>query len=174
MSANSGELDEQRQALAGRIRAVALDVDGTLTDGAIYWSESGEEIKRFHFLDIMGIARAQRLCGVSFALISGEESPLIHRFAAKLSIETVFTGCKAKGDALIEAAQRMNLEPGQFAFMGDDVNDLPALRLAGFKAAPMTAHPAVLEEAEFISDRPAGSGAVRSLIDFIWGDVING
>ncbi len=171
MSASSGGVEQQ--ALVGRIRAVALDVDGTLTDGAIYWAESGEEIKRFHFLDIMGIARAQRLCGIKFALISGEESPLVQRFAAKLSIETVYTGCKAKADALVDAARHMGLEPAQFAFMGDDVNDLPALRLAGFKAAPMTAHPSVLREAEFVSDRPAGSGAVRSLIDYIWGDVIN-
>jgi len=57
--------------------------------------------------------------------------------------------------------------------MGDDVNDLPALRLAGLRAAPMTAHPAVLAEAEFISTLPAGSGAVRSLIDHLWGETIN-
>ena len=156
------------------IRAVALDVDGTLTDGTITWSEpSGEEIKRFHFLDIMGIARAQRLCGVRFALISGEESPLVHRFAAKLNIETVYTGCNAKADALQDAVQKFGLSPEQFAFMGDDVNDLPALRLAGFKAAPPSAHAAVLREVEFVSARPAGYGAVRDMLDFIWGDKIN-
>ena len=163
-----------RPSLADTIRAVALDVDGTLTDGTITWSEpSGDEIKRFHFLDIMGIARAQRLCGVRFALISGEDSSLVHRFAAKLNIETVYTGCTAKADALREAAKKLGLEPKQFAFMGDDVNDLPALRLAGFKAAPPTAHAAVLREVEYVAARPAGHGAVRDLLDFIWGETIN-
>jgi 3-deoxy-D-manno-octulosonate 8-phosphate phosphatase (KDO 8-P phosphatase) len=155
------------------IKAVALDVDGTLTDGAIYWSANGDEFKRFHFLDIMGIARAQRCCGIRFALISGEDSPLVDRFAGKLGITALFKGCKAKGDALREAAKLFSLDPSEFAFMGDDVNDLPALRLAGFKAAPLTAHPSVLREVDFVSLRAAGSGAVRCLIDHLWGEAIN-
>jgi len=75
--------------------------------------------------------------------------------------------------ALRDAARSFAIDLSAFAFMGDDVNDLPALRLAGFKAAPCTAHPAVLREAEFISDRPAGAGAVRSMIDHLWGEAIN-
>jgi len=166
-------VSESSSSPAHAIKAVALDVDGTLTDGAIYWSVSGDELKRFHFLDIMGIARAQRLCGVRFALISGEDSPLVDRFAAKLEIATVVKGCKAKGEALVQVAKEFGLNVAEFAFMGDDVNDLPALQLAGFKAAPCTAHPAVLSAADFISSRPAGSGAVRCLVDHLWGKEIN-
>jgi 3-deoxy-D-manno-octulosonate 8-phosphate phosphatase (KDO 8-P phosphatase) len=154
--------------LPSAIKAVGLDVDGTLTDGAIYWSVSGDEFKRFHFLDIMGISRAQRVCGVRFALISGENSPLVDRFAAKLGIEAVYKGIKAKDEALREVSGKFGIELAEFAFMGDDINDLGALRLAGFKAAPSSAHPAVLRAVDFVSDRQAGSGAVRCLIDHLW------
>ncbi len=155
-----------------QIRAVALDVDGTLTDGTVTWSDQGDEIKRFHFLDIMGIARAQRL-GIRFALISGENSVLVTRFAEKLGIQDIWLGCTSKGAAFEDFATRCLLDKSAVAFMGDDVNDLPALRLAGLAAAPPTAHPAVLEIAQFISDRPAGAGAVRRLIDHLWGEKIN-
>ena len=74
------------------VRAVALDVDGVLTDGTFWWGADGE-MKRFHFLDVMGIARALR-GGVVFALISGENSPIVGRFAEKLGIQDVFVGCK--------------------------------------------------------------------------------
>ncbi len=154
------------------VRAVALDVDGTLTDGSLCWSAGGEESKSFHFLDIMGIARAQRL-GVRFALISGEDSPLVDRFAAKLGIEFVYKGCRAKDEALADFARRAGLDLHRVCYMGDDVNDLPALRLAGLKAAPPNAHPAVLDIVEFVAPRPGGSGAVRGLIDHLWGDQIN-
>jgi len=69
--------------VTGRIKAIALDVDGVLTDGSFWWGPNGEEFKRFHFLDVMGIARAMKE-GTRFALISGEDSPLVGRFAAKL------------------------------------------------------------------------------------------
>jgi 3-deoxy-D-manno-octulosonate 8-phosphate phosphatase (KDO 8-P phosphatase) len=155
------------------IRGVGLDVDGTLTDGVFYWSASGEEIKGFHFLDVMGISRARRICGVHFALISGEDTPQVERFAAKVGIDIVYKGCKDKAVALIEFAQKVGLALDEIAFMGDDVNDLPALRIAGLAAAPPSAHAAVLDIATFVADRPAGAGAVRSLIDFLWGDRIN-
>ncbi|MDR3708417.1 MAG: HAD hydrolase family protein [Capsulimonadaceae bacterium] len=154
------------------IRAIALDVDGTLTDGSFWWSESGEEFKQFHYLDVMGISRAMRL-GIVFALISGEDSPLVSRFAAKLKIETVYRGCKDKASALTEFAQASSLDLHEICFMGDDINDLPALRIAGLAAAPPTAHEAVLACAAFVATRPAGKGAVRSLIDHLWGDRIN-
>jgi 3-deoxy-D-manno-octulosonate 8-phosphate phosphatase (KDO 8-P phosphatase) len=151
---------------------VALDVDGTLTDGTFGWSAAGEETKRFHFLDVMGIARATRL-GIVFALISGEDSRIVDRFADKLAIGHVYKGCKQKDEALRLFSTAANVPLSEIAFMGDDVNDLPALRVAALAAAPMTAHPAVLREADFVSDRPAGFGAVRSLIDHLWGDSIN-
>ena len=153
------------------IRALALDVDGTLTDGSILWSTSGEETKRFHFLDIMGLARIIR-GGVPVALISGEDSPLVDRLALKVGITAVYKGCRNKDMALKEFVDSIGLTLEEVCFMGDDINDLPALRISGLSAAPCTAHVSVLKEAAFISDRPAGSGAVRCLIDHLWSEFV--
>jgi 3-deoxy-D-manno-octulosonate 8-phosphate phosphatase (KDO 8-P phosphatase) len=148
------------------IKAVALDVDGVLTDGTFWWGPGGEEWKRFSFRDVMGISRGRK-AGLIFALISGEESPLVDRYAAKLAITDVYKGCKDKAAALRAFAQSRHFELGEICFMGDDVNDLDALRLAGFAAAPADAHDAARRAAVFVTSRPAGRGAVRELVDLL-------
>lgn len=150
--------------MATTVRGVALDVDGVLTDGGFWWGAGGEELKRFHFLDVMGIARALR-GGVLFALISGEDSPLVTRFAAKLGIEDVFVGCKDKASALTEFAARHELSLAEVCFMGDDVNDVPALSIAGVSAAPANAHFTAAGCASIRTLAAGGSGAVRELLD---------
>jgi 3-deoxy-D-manno-octulosonate 8-phosphate phosphatase (KDO 8-P phosphatase) len=149
-----------------QIKAIALDVDGVLTDGAFWWGPNGEEWKRFSFRDIMGVSRARR-AGLIIALISGEDSPLVDRFAQKLGIEDVFKGCKNKAMAFEEFAQRRGLKMSEIAFMGDDVNDVEAMKLAGMGAAPMNAHPAALQQASFVSKYNGGNGAVRELLDLL-------
>jgi 3-deoxy-D-manno-octulosonate 8-phosphate phosphatase (KDO 8-P phosphatase) len=148
------------------IRAVALDVDGVLTDGTFWCGPSGEEFKRFSFLDIMGISRAMK-AGIVFALISGENSPLVDRFAEKMGISDVYKGCKDKAAALRLFAQGNNLDLSQVCFMGDDINDLPALAIAGLSASPASAHQSVLDKAAFTSRHGGGNGAVRELLDFL-------
>ena len=86
-----------------RIRAVALDVDGVLTDGGFWWGPGGEEWKRFCFADIMGVSLARR-AGLQLALISGEDSPLVDRYAQKMHIQHVVKGCRDKAAALREFA----------------------------------------------------------------------
>ena len=146
------------------VRAIALDVDGVLTDGSFLWGPGGDELKRFHFLDVMGIVRARR-AGMRFALVSGEDSPLVSRFAQKVGIEDVFTGCRDKAAALRTFADRHGFDLRELCFMGDDVNDLPAMAIAGISAAPANAHFTVLERVTFATTRAGGSGAVRELID---------
>jgi 3-deoxy-D-manno-octulosonate 8-phosphate phosphatase (KDO 8-P phosphatase) len=152
--------------LFGRIRAVALDVDGVLTDGGFWWGERGEELKRFSFADVMGISLARK-AGLTVALISGEPSPLVDRFAQKLGITDVAKGCKDKKRALEDFAQRNGLDLSEICFMGDDVNDLEAMRIAGIGAAPADGRPAVLACAQFIATSNGGNGAVRELLDAI-------
>ena len=147
-----------------RIKAIALDVDGVLTDGGFWWGPDGQEWKRFSFTDVMGVSLARK-SGLLVALISGEESPLVDRFAAKLGITDVHKGCKDKGGALREFAGRHALSLEEICFMGDDVNDLGAMALAGVAAAPAGGRPAVLEQADFIAIRGGGDGAVRELVD---------
>src|ERR1700679_534830 len=107
---------------AGSIRAIALDVDGVLTDGTFWWGPNGEEFKRFSFLDVMGVSLGLR-AGLRFALISGEDSPLVDRFARKMGIEDVYKGCKDKAAALKSFAEKRGLDLASICFMGDDVND---------------------------------------------------
>ncbi|MCX6996558.1 MAG: HAD hydrolase family protein [Kiritimatiellaeota bacterium] len=151
---------------AARIRAVALDVDGVLTDGAFWWGPDGSEWKRFSFRDIMGISRASK-AGLVFALISGEENELVTRYARKMNITSVYQGCKDKAVALRSFAKTQGLDLAQVCFMGDDINDVPALQLAGLPAAPADAHPSVLAVARYIARQTGGNGAVRELVDFL-------
>lgn len=148
------------------IKAVALDVDGVLTDGAFWWGLDGSELKRFSFRDVMGIARATR-AGIIFALISGEQNALIDRYAEKLKITVVQQGCKDKAAALRSFADSQQLDLHNICFMGDDVNDLEAMKLAGLSASPSDAHTSVLEAANFVTKSPGGNGAVRELLDYI-------
>ncbi len=149
-----------------QIRAIALDVDGVLTDGGFWWGPNGEEWKRFCFADVMGVSLARK-SGVMVALISGEDSPLVDRFATKMGILDVEKNCKDKARALRSFAERRRLALSEVCFMGDDVNDLEAMRIAGLAAAPAGAVPAVLKEASFVSAKPGGNGAVRELVDAI-------
>jgi 3-deoxy-D-manno-octulosonate 8-phosphate phosphatase (KDO 8-P phosphatase) len=149
-----------------QIKAVALDVDGVLTDGNFWWGIDGSELKRFSFRDVMGISLASRK-GIVFALISGEQNALVDRFATKMSIKDVYQGCKDKEAALRMFSEARNLNLAEICFMGDDVNDLGAMRIAGFSAAPADAHESVRSIATHVTRQPGGSGAVRELLDLI-------
>jgi 3-deoxy-D-manno-octulosonate 8-phosphate phosphatase (KDO 8-P phosphatase) len=154
------------------IKLIAMDVDGVLTDGSFWWGPNGEEWKRFHFADIMGLSRARK-AGLKLALLSGEDSPLIDRLAAKMQISDVEKSCKDKAGALRSLAALHNLSLDEICFMGDDVNDLPALAIAGLAAAPADAQPAILRQCRFVSAAKGGNGAVRELIEMILSDSIS-
>jgi 3-deoxy-D-manno-octulosonate 8-phosphate phosphatase (KDO 8-P phosphatase) len=147
-----------------RIKAFAMDVDGVLTDGGVWWGPGGEEWKRFSFADIMGLSLARK-SGLIVALISGEDSPLVDRMAAKVSIPYVEKNCKDKGAALRRFAEHFQLALHEVCFMGDDVNDLSAMELAGLSAAPADARPAVRDKCMFVAHAKGGNGAVRELVD---------
>lgn len=149
-----------------RIKAVALDVDGVLTDGSFIWGPGGEEYKSFCFLDVMGISLGRK-SGLIFALISGEDTPLIERYGGKMGIVDLYKGCKDKASALREFAGKYRFDFSEVCFMGDDVNDVPALQLAGLPAVPATAHAAARCQAKFIATVGGGRGAVRELVDAI-------
>lgn len=149
-----------------RIQAIALDVDGVLTDGGVWWGPGSDEWKRFSFADIMGVSLARR-AGLALALISGEDSPLVDRYAAKMHIDYVYKGCRDKASALQEFSLASRIPLANICFMGDDVNDLPAMHLAGFSAAPLTAAKDVRSAVNFTSKQGGGNGAVRELVDAI-------
>lgn len=147
-----------------KIQAVAIDVDGVLSDGGLWWGPGGEEWKRFCFADIMGVSLGRR-AGLVLALISGENSPLVDRYADKMLIRHVVKGCRDKATALREFVATAGVRLTETCFMGDDVNDLPAMAIAGLSAAPANAASIVLARADFIAKAPGGNGAVRELMD---------
>jgi 3-deoxy-D-manno-octulosonate 8-phosphate phosphatase (KDO 8-P phosphatase) len=149
-----------------RIRAIAFDVDGVLTDGGLWWGPNGEEWKRFCFADIMGISLAKR-AGLEIALISGENSPLVDRYAQKMQIRHVTKGCRDKANALREFAGALGMGLSEICYMGDDVNDLSAMEIAGFSAAPANGVQDILSHVDFVSKYSGGNGAVRELVDML-------
>jgi 3-deoxy-D-manno-octulosonate 8-phosphate phosphatase (KDO 8-P phosphatase) len=149
-----------------QLKAIVLDVDGVLTDGGVWWGPNGEEWKRFCFADIMGVSLAKK-AGLIVALISGEDSPLVDRFALKMGITDIEKNCKDKARALRAFAERRGLALNEVTFMGDDVNDLEAMTIAGVAAAPANAVSAARERAAFVSGKHGGNGAVRELVDAI-------
>jgi 3-deoxy-D-manno-octulosonate 8-phosphate phosphatase (KDO 8-P phosphatase) len=151
------------------LRAIAFDVDGVLTDGTFLWSESGEESKRFSFTDIMGISLLRRL-GLKMALISGEPSPLVDRYAEKMHIPYVVKGTRDKATALRDFTAKFEIPLEHACFFGDDINDLLAMEIAGLSACPSNAAAEVLAHASehgYVSPFPGGRGAVRSFADAI-------
>ena len=148
------------------LRAIALDVDGVLTDGGVWWGPDGQEWKRFCFADIMGVSLARK-AGLTIALISGEDSPLVDRFATKMGIIHVEKNCKDKASALRRFAESAALSLSEICFMGDDINDLPAMEIAGMSAVPANAQPSVRRRASFVSGNNGGNGAVRELVDAV-------
>jgi len=151
------------------LRAIAFDVDGVLTDGTFIWSETGEESKRFSFTDIMGVSLLRRL-GLKMALISGEPSPLVDRYAEKMHIPFVMKGTRDKATALRDFTTKFEIPLEQACFFGDDVNDLSAMEIAGLCACPSNAAAEVLShvaEHGYLSPLPGGHGAVRSFADAI-------
>ena len=148
------------------IKAVVMDVDGVLTDGHIYLSAEGPGLKRLSFRDVMGVSLGRK-AGLRFALISGEGGPLLERIASQFGIEEVFPDCKDKAQALQTFASRNGLALSELCFMGDDVNDLPAMAIVGHSACPADAHPSVLGEALWVMKAKGGQGAVRELLDLL-------
>ncbi len=148
------------------IKGIALDVDGVLTDGGFWWGPDGGEWKRFSFADVMGISRASK-AGIVFALISGEDSPLVDRFAYKMNITDVYKGSKDKQAALRAFAHARGLTLAEVCFMGDDVNDVEAMQTAGLAACPSDAQVAALCVASWVSRHQGGHGAVRELVEAV-------
>jgi 3-deoxy-D-manno-octulosonate 8-phosphate phosphatase (KDO 8-P phosphatase) len=141
-----------------------MDVDGTLTNGAITYAEDGTEWKSFHSRDGAGI-KFLALAGIEAAIVTGRTSPVVARRAAELGIREVVQGTVDKGAAVRSLRERLGVPAAAVGYAGDDLSDLPAMREAGFTAAPRDAAPEVRDAASFVSELPGGHGAVRDAIE---------
>src|SRR5262249_39906041 len=152
--------------LIRQIRLLCVDVDGVLTDAGMYYGPDGEVLKKFNTRDGMGLARV-REAGVAVAIISGEDSAIVHARAAKLKIDDVFAGATNKRLAIDELCLRHDLQLDEVAFIGDDLNDLPALECVGFACAVADAAEPVKAVAHYVTSRRGGDGAVRELCELL-------
>ena len=157
--------DEVRARLA-RVKLLALDVDGVLTDGSLYYTERGEEIKKFHVRDGQGIKLVQQ-AGIEVALMSGNASAAVQQRARVLGITYVFLGIDDKLATLTAFCTRLGLSLAQVAYVGDDVNDLPTLHAVGCPCTVADAMSANRACAFYITSLPGGHGAVREICDLL-------
>jgi len=149
-----------------RIKMLLLDVDGVLTDGGIYYSAAGAEMKRFNAHDGFGAVRA-REHGLKLGIISGRQTSIVDVRAKEMGIEEVLQNASDKVAAMEQLRQRYGLEVDEIAFIGDDLFDLPLLQSVGFSVAPSNALPEVRKTVDYVTKSSGGNGAVRELIDLI-------
>lgn len=153
-------------ARARDVRLLVLDVDGVLTAGELFLSDSGEEIKSFSTLDGQGIKLLQS-AGVQVGIISGRNSPLVVRRADDLGIALLYQGREDKLNALNEICASSGITPGQIAYVGDDLPDIKVMRSVWLSFAVENAHISVKKIAHAQTQKTGGNGAVREVCDFI-------
>jgi 3-deoxy-D-manno-octulosonate 8-phosphate phosphatase (KDO 8-P phosphatase) len=151
---------------AARIRLLVLDVDGVLTDGSLWYGPDGEALKRFHVRDGMGI-RMLRHFGIPTAVISARPSLLVQKRMQDLRIDHWQVGKDDKCAVLAALLDKLSLRHEQVAYLGDDVLDVPVMRLVGLPVAVADAHPFTRQHAQWVTTSVGGAGAVRELADAI-------
>jgi 3-deoxy-D-manno-octulosonate 8-phosphate phosphatase (KDO 8-P phosphatase) len=151
---------------AQNINVVFFDVDGVLTDGSLYFSETGEAIKRFNTLDGQGLKLLQR-AGIAIAVITGRDSKPLRLRLAALGIEHVRYGTEDKRPAAQEILKILGMEWHQAAAMGDDWPDLAVMQHCAFACAPPNAHVEVKAIAHYVTQAKGGEGAARELCDLL-------
>ena len=151
--------------LTRNIKFLVLDVDGVLTDGGLYYSESGDEFKKFNAKDGMGIKLAMKN-GIDVAFLSaGSTKNIIQNRAKTLGIDRVFVGSRPKLQVLIKWCRELELSMENVAYVGDDINDLEVMDAVGFSGCPADAVEAVKLKANVVLNRKGGDACVREFVD---------
>ena len=169
MKARSGQTPARSRRLTGmlkKIRLFATDVDGVLTDGGLYYSDSGEQTKKFNVWDGLGLVLLKH-AGLVTAIITMDQAPLVNVRAAKLGITEIHQGVKDKLAVLQDLSSRHGIRLEEMAYVGDDIPDLPALQAVGFSAAPANGRDSVRKKVRYVCKAKGGEGAVREVADLI-------
>ena len=156
---------ELNQSLS-KTRLLALDVDGVMTSGAVFFTALGDEIKAFNILDGQGI-KSLLLNGIEVAIITGRTSPLTAKRAKDLGIKHITQGREDKKTALIELCSSLAISLDEVAYVGDDLPDLSAIKAANVGFTVPNAHPFIRKHADYCTTLKGGEGAVREVCDLI-------
>ena len=160
------------------LKYLFLDVDGTLTDGGIYYDENGNEIKKFNTKDAAGIFAAKSL-GIKIIVITGRECKATQRRLEELNIDCIYQNVKNKEDFIKQFIKKNNILKNELGYIGDDLNDYSSMKLVGFVGCPKDACKEIKNISKCISNLNGGQGAVRDIIEQMlekenkWKDVIN-
>lgn len=149
------------------IKAVVFDVDGTLTDGKIHISESGELFKSFDVKDGYGIRNILPTYGIIPVIITGRTSKIVEFRAKELGIEYLYQGIKDKAGCVRDIAEKMDIPLNHIACIGDDLNDIPMMELCGLRGCPSDAVADVKEICDYVCKSAGGHGAVREFIEWL-------
>ncbi|MBS4220165.1 HAD-IIIA family hydrolase [Bacillus sp. FJAT-49711] len=149
-----------------QIKLIVLDVDGVLTDGKLHIGSNGVEYKSFHVKDGMGMSLA-RFHGIKLAIITGRKSESVTIRAKELNIDFLYEGITNKVEVIFEIIRSLNISFKEVFYMGDDINDLPVIKLVGLSAAPKDAVENVKKSVNFVSKFNGGEGAVREAIELV-------
>ncbi len=159
-------ITEKEKIKIKKIKLVIADVDGVLTDGGLYYTAEGLSIKKFNVKDGMGVLRLREM-GLMNAIITTAKSDLMRRRAETLKLDYYFEGVWDKETKLLEICKAENLLPENIAFIGDDVNDLTIIDVAGFTAAPIDAVEDVKEAVDIVLAKKGGKGVFREFAELI-------
>ena len=148
------------------IKLIVLDVDGTLTDSGIYYDENGNEMKKFSTKDAIGIYAAQK-AGMQVMVLTGRECAATTRRINELKVDYAFQNVKDKKAFLFNFMNENSLKKENVCYIGDDLNDFPAMDLAGYIGCPADGCKEIIERADYVSIINGGHGAVRDVIEHV-------
>ncbi len=149
-----------------RIKMFLTDCDGCLTDGGMYYSEAGDELKKFNTKDGYGL-RMLHEHGIVTGIVTGENMELNRRRAKKLEIDIVRSGVRDKASVIREISKEYMIDISEIAYVGDDINDLEAIKMVGWGCCPADAEKCIQEESDYVAKKSGGNGVIREIADFI-------
>lgn len=155
--------------LSKNIQYVVLDVDGTMTDGSIYYDENGNELKKFNTRDAAGFFVAKEM-GIKTIVVTGRECHATLRRMKEMKVDYIFQDVKNKAEFLADYFQKNGIEKKNVGYIGDDLNDYNAMQLCGFKACPFDATEEIKQLSDYVSVSKGGYGVVRDVVRYIASD----
>tara|TARA_R110002167_G_scaffold323016_2_gene528935 strand:- start:389 stop:928 length:540 start_codon:yes stop_codon:yes gene_type:complete len=159
-------LSDDLKSRISKVRLLALDVDGVMTDGSVFFTAFGDEIKSFNILDGQGIKSLLKN-NIEVAIITGRTSPLTEKRAKDLGIKHITQGREDKKIALLELCKSLDISASEVAYVGDDLPDLSAITLSGVGFTVPNAHSYIKKHADLCTSLSGGEGAVREVCDLI-------
>lgn len=147
-------------------KLIISDIDGVWTDGGMYYDQAGNELKKFNTYDSAGVLFCRNL-KIPVAIITGEQTEIVHRRSKKLEIDYLFQGIKDKLTVAKELCDNLEIKLSEVAFIGDDINDLALMRSAGIVGVPASAPEYIKKYASYITKRNGGEGAFREFVEYV-------